>query len=208
VLQLQEGAAPEARVTIDGATVPVTTTPRPFELDPGEHVVQGSAPTALPSESKVTLQEGGEVSVTVVLPPKASRVAKVVPPPPRPDPQPDDSGPKPDRTLAYVALGAGGALLVTGIVLLAVREGDISTLRTACAPTCPSSNRSELEATRDEAQLFGPLGVGFAAVGVVAAGFGGYLLLRPQQPKHTSSGFRIGPAPVRGGALLGVGTAF
>ena len=207
VLQLQEGAAPEARVTIDGATVPVTTAPRPFELDPGEHVVQGSAPTALPSESKVTLQEGGEVSVTVVLPPKAPRAVKVVPPPPRVEDPPPASGPRPDRTTAYVALGAGGVLLVTGVVFLAVREGDVSDLKKACSPTCPGNNRSELESKHDQAQLFGPLGVGFATVGLVAAGFGGYLLLRPQ-PKHTAARFRIAAAPVRGGALVGVGTAF
>ncbi len=207
VLQLQEDAAPDARVTIDGATVPVSVTPRPFELDPGEHVVQGSAPTAQPSESKVTLQEGAEVTVTVVLPPKPSRVAKIAPPPPPLEERGPDLAPKRDRTLPLVALGAGGVLLVTGVALLLVREGEVSDLRKACSPTCPSSNRSELESKHDDAQLFGPLGVGFAAVGLVAAGFGGYLLLRPH-PKSTSAGFRVGPTPVRGGGLLGVGTAF
>ena len=207
VLQLQDGAAPDARVTIDGATVPASVTPRPFELDPGEHVVQGSAPNAQPSESKVMLQEGGEVSVTVVLPPRASRVAKVTPPPAPPEERSPDPTSKPDRTLALVTLGAGGALLVTGAVFLLVREGEISDLKKACSPTCPSNNRSALESKHDDAQLFGPLGVGFAAVGLVAAGFGGYLLLRPH-PKSAAAGFRIGATPVRDGGLLGVGTAF
>jgi hypothetical protein len=207
VLQLQDGAAPDARVTIDGATVPASVTPRPFELDPGEHVVQGSAPTAQPSETRVTLQEGGEVSVTVVLPPKASRVAKVTPPPPRPEERVPDAAPPADRTLALVALGAGGVMLVTGVVLLLVREGEVSDLKKACSPTCPSSNRSELESKHDDAQLFGPLGVGFAAVGLAAAGFGAYLLLRPH-PKSVAAAFRIGATPVRNGGLVGVGTAF
>jgi hypothetical protein len=221
IVQLQENPPPDARVTIDGAPIPASTTARPFEVDPGEHVVQGTAPTAQASETKVVLQEGGEVAVSVVLPPKVGRV-KPLPTPtpvstPLPTPEPDRL-PRRDNTLAFVALGAGGVLLVTGIVLLGIREGDISDLNKACRPVCPSENRNELEATRDEAELLGPLGVGFAVAGLLATGAGAYLLFRPlpaaaAPAKGTttstpSGGLRIGPTPVRGGAVLGFGAAF
>jgi len=214
VVHLQEGSPPDARVTIDGAAIPASTTPRPFEVDPGEHVVQASSKASDPSESKVVLQEGGEVAVTVVLAPKAG-TGKAVVPGPTPEP---DGPPRANKTLAFVALGAGGVLLVTGIVLLVVREGDISDLNQACRDGCPSSNRNALEATRDEAQLFGPLGVGFSVVGLVAAGAGAYLLFRPSaRPSAPANGtttspptggLRIGPSPVRGGAVLGLGASF
>ncbi|HSO32140.1 MAG TPA: hypothetical protein VLT33_06485 [Labilithrix sp.] len=204
VVHLQESAPPDARVTIDGAPIPASTTPRPFELDPGDHVVQASAPSAQSSETKVVLPEGGEVTVTVILPPKVAKVVKP-PPPPRPEEPAPSSTVKRDDTVAFVALGAGGVLVVTGIVLLGIREGDVSDIKKACAPTCPSGNRSELESKHDTAQLFGPLGVGLAVVGLAAVGVGGYLLFRPA-PR--AAALRIGPRAVPGGALLGIGTAF
>jgi hypothetical protein len=218
VVQLQDNPPPDARVTIDGAAIPATATPRPFEVDPGEHVVQASAPTAQTSETKVVLQEGSEVAVTVVLPLKVAKAKPLaVPPPPVPTtPEPDTTA-GPNNTLAFVALGAGGVLLVTGIVLLAVRAGEISDLNRACGQICPSQNRAELESKHDEAALFGPLGVGFSVVGLVAAGAGAYLLLRPSpggspaKGKTTSaprSGFRIAPSPARGGVVVGLGATF
>ena len=46
LVQLQENPPPETRVTIDGAPIFASVTPRPFEVGPGEHVVEASAPTA------------------------------------------------------------------------------------------------------------------------------------------------------------------
>lgn len=219
VLKLQDNAPPDARVTVDGASVPASTTPRPFELDPGEHLVQATSPSSRPSESKVTLLEGDEVTVSVVLEPLKG---KPKPPPARVTVQEPPEGAAPrDDTLAYIALGAGGALLVTGIVLLAVREGDISELEKECGSdnVCPAGKKADLEATRDQAQLFGPLGVGLGLVGLAGIGVGGWLLLRPSPPtamnpatRTTTSaptrGLRIAPRPVVGGAVLGLSTAF
>lgn len=214
IVQLQEGSPPDARVTIDGAAIPASTTKRPFEVDPGEHVVQGSSKAADASESKVVLQEGGEVTVSVVLAARGGRAKPL----PTPGPQEPEGPPRGDKTLAIVALGAGGVLLVTGVVLLAVRAGDISDLNKACRDVCPSSNRTELEAKHDEAQLFGPLGVGFSVVGLVAAGAGAYLLFRPSpRPSAPANGmipatapgaWHLGSSAVRGGAVLGVGATF
>lgn len=216
VIKLQENGPADTRVTVDGASVPVTSG-RPIELDPGEHVVQATSPNSRPSESRVVLAEGSEVTVSVVLEPIGGARSK----PPPPVPAEPETGPRRDRTLAYIALGAGGALLVTGIALLAIREGDISELEKECGSdnVCPAGKRASLEATRDQAELFGPLGVGFGLVGLAGIGVGGWLLLRPSPtpalPPATRSttsspkrGLWITPRPVAGGALLGLSTDF
>lgn len=212
VLRLQDNSPADTRVTVDGASVPASTTPTPIELDPGEHLVQATSPTSRPSEIKVALAEGKEVVVSVVLEPLA--------PSPKP-PIAEVPGGRRDKTLAYIALGSGGALLITGVVLLAIREGNISDLERECGASgvCPASRRDELESTRDQAQLFGPLGVGLGLVGLAGVGIGGYLLFRPAKPPAPASGaaattfspkgrLRIVPRPVAGGAVFGLSTAF
>ena len=210
VLRLQANPPADTRVSVDGAPVPASTTPTRIELDPGEHVVQASSPTSQPSESKVTLTEGGEVEFTVSLVAKSA-----VGPPPPVEPEHEHR----NNTLAYVALGAGGVLLVSGIVLLGIREGDISDIKSACGAgggACPASRKDDLESKHDQAQLFGPLGIGLGIAGIAVAGTGAYLLLRPSpkgepQPSGAplaNGGLRLTTRPVAGGAMLGVGAAF
>ncbi len=213
VLRLQPNPPADTRVSVDGAPVPASTTPTRIELDPGEHVVQASSPTSQPSESKVTLTEGGEVEFTVSLVAKAAVGAPPTPVVPERQHR--------NNTLAYVALGAGGVLLVSGIVLLGIREGDISDIKGACGASgsaCPASRRDDLQSKHDQAQLFGPLGIGLGIAGIAVAGTGAYLLLRPSpkgepQPggaptPPTNGGLRLSTRPVAGGAMLGVGAAF
>jgi hypothetical protein len=215
VLRLQPNPPADARVSIDGAPVPASTTPRAIELDPGEHHILASSPTSKLTETKVTLTEGGEVEVQVLLEPNAPATPPPVEPPP-------PEAPRRDNTLAYVAIGAGGALLVTGIVLLAVRGGDVSDIKKACGAdgACPAGvNQSSLQSSHDQAALFGPLGIGLGVVGLAAAGTGVFLLLRkppapdaaPAKGSTTSpsnGGIRISTRPVYGGAMLGLGTSF
>ncbi len=218
LLRLQPNPPADARVSIDGAPVPVSTTPRSIELDPGEHHILASSPTSQPSETKVTLAEGREVEVTVVLEPS---VAAKSAPPVVAQPPPVE-GPRRNNTLAYVAIGAGGALVVTGLVLLAIREGDISDINKACGSggSCPSAEMSSLQSSHDQAALFGPLGLGVGLVGLAAVGTGVYLLLRRAPAAEvpaangatttspSSGGIRISTRPVHGGALLGLGASF
>src|SRR5262249_3029649 len=151
----------------DGEPVPVTTTARPIEVDPGDHVVAASAPGAPPYERKVTLAEGaGEVPHVVTF-----EAEKPPPPPPK--------GGR-DNTLAWVALGGGGALALTGGLLLLAREGAIDDIEKTChGNVCPTKTQSQVEDDRDRAELFGPLGGALSVVGLVAMGVGVYLLVRP-----------------------------
>src|SRR5690606_32732104 len=108
------------------------------------HVVAATASGAEPYEQTVTLTDGGgEVEHTIVLTAE----------------EPAPSPPREDRTLAWIAIGGGGALFVTGAALLIAREGAISEVNAACPNgVCPSSRRSDIESDRDRAELFGPLG--------------------------------------------------
>ena len=215
VLRLQPNPPADARVSIDGAPVPATTAPRAIELDPGEHHILANSPTSKLSESKVTLTEGGEVEVMVALEPNGPATPPPVEPPVAETSHRND-------TLAYVAIGAGGALLVTGLVLLGIRQGDVSDIKTACGAdgACPAgADRSSLQSSHDQAALFGPLGIGLGVVGLAAAGTGVFLLLRrapateapPAKGSTTSpssGGIRISPRPIYGGGLLGLDTSF
>jgi hypothetical protein len=208
VVRIPADAPPDAKMTIDGAPVPTSTVARPIELDPGDHVVQASATGAKPFEAKVTLGEGGETPIDVTFAPLA-------PPPPPPPPL------HANRTLAYVALAAGGVLLVGGAAFLLVRESDIDDIHHKCpGDVCPIASKDELESEHSQAALFGPLGVGSMVLGAVAAGAGVYLLFKPARASATPpagsasptspavSRLHVGSHFVRGGAVLGVGGAF
>ncbi len=212
-LQMQGAPPPDLKVTIDGKDVPADSLAQPQPLEPGEHVVSATGTGMTPFESRVKLSEGGGVSLTVpVGPTPASGGAQPLPPNGGPGPGVEGGGGG-SRTLGLVGLVAGGALLVTSGVLLAVREGDISDLNEACpGGRCPSARREELESTRDRASLFGPLGVGLGLVGLGAAGFGAYMLLKGDPapaaaPSSPASGtgraplrVRVSASPLAGGA--------
>src|SRR5262249_45715125 len=66
VLKLPPNAPESTTVTVDGKTIGSTATP--IELDPGDHTVQATAPTAKqPFESHVKLGESGQVELQISL---------------------------------------------------------------------------------------------------------------------------------------------
>lgn len=197
-----EEAPADLRVTVDGASVP---TGRPLELDPGEHVVNATATGKKQFESRVKLAEGGETPFDVKLEAGDSSgdttaaTTEVT----------TDS----KKTIAYVAIGGGGVLFVTGVALLIAREGTISDIEKTCpGNVCPTASQADIQDKRDQAGLFAPLGVGFSLVGLAAAGVGTYLLVKNQPASSpataTARGVRVAPAFVRGGAWLGLGATF
>lgn len=182
-LRLQDRPPPDVRVTVDGAPVPVSTTPRVLDLDPGEHIVAATASGFEPSERTISLTDGGgEVAHTVT-------IARASAPIRRPD------------TLGWIAVGGGAALLVAGGVLLVARENTIGDIEAACpGNVCPTSRRAEIESDRDRAHLFGPLGASIGLVGLAAVGAGVYLLVRAPSPAQAQGTAIVRPAP--GGVRL------
>jgi hypothetical protein len=211
ILKMPADAGPDTTVTIDDK--PVGSTSGPIEVDPGEHVVRATSPTAKkPFEGRVKLGESGEITLPITLDGTAEK-----PPPPPPPPPP----PSRNDTLAYIALGGGAVFLAGGIVMLIVRKGDINDINNKCPNNvCPTSAKTAVEDDRSQAKLFGPLGVGFIAVGAAAAGLGAYLLFRPTSSSSSdpssaspttpppSGSLRIEPRWVRGGGILGVERVF
>jgi len=220
VVKLDSSWPADTRVTVDGGIVPGSPGPRGVEVDPGSHVIGAMSPKTGPAETTVTVAPGGEVTVNL-LPPGAG-TNPTAPPggganPTRPaggdSSQPSDSG---STTAGIITLAAGGVLVVTGVVMLAVREGKISDIESKCPnDVCPTATRTEVESARDGAETLGPLGLGFMIVGLVAGGVGTYLLLRPSgasstpAPSPTSAlRIRVGSRSVPGGALIGFHGAF
>jgi len=95
-------------------------------------------------------------------------------------------------------------------ILWGSATGDISRMRTSCAPSaggsgCPSSR---VDADRTEL-IAGDALLGVAVVGVVTGAV--LVFLRPGQPKPKEAerlGLRIGAAPMPGGAYVSAGARF
>lgn len=179
-------------VTIDGEKLPTANLNVNRPIDPGEHVVEASAPGYKTARAKVRLSEGGVDSVALTLErdPNAVAVAPVpVPktgaaPPPTSDPTspppanpPADAGVTqptgaPNRVPAYVALGVGGAGLVVGTITGIVAVGKKGTLDDNCASkVCPPAEESSLDSAKTMATVST---IGFG-VGIVGLAVGGYL---------------------------------
>jgi hypothetical protein len=175
-----EPADAKPQVTVDGTPIPSALLGVERPTDPGTHEVAVAAPGYLEQRSTVTLAEGGanELSVQLDKDPAAAPPAPPPPPPPPPlttTPPPaatDTSGKKPN-TLAYVALGVGGAGLLVGGITGFLALGKKSDLKGCVDNACPSSQRDRLDSARTMATVST---VGFS-VGFVGVGVGVVLLL-------------------------------
>lgn len=168
------------QITVAGAAIPAALIGIERPTDPGTHEVVVSAPGYLEQRTSVTLAEGGSQDISVKLEKDPSAVTTAPPPvaaPPvlttAPTTPPADTSPKKNNTLAYVALGVGGAGLVVGGITGFLALGKKSDL-TGCVDTkCPSSQADTLDGAKSMATVST---VGFA-VGFVGVGVGVVLLL-------------------------------
>jgi hypothetical protein len=132
----------EVRIVIDGIAIGVT--PLDWDLPPGKHmIVMETAPGR---------NDIGSREITVV-----SDKTEVITLPPPPAVAADDTGPS--KILPIAVIAAGGALIATGVVMIAINENP--------SPNLPS----RIYDTKGE-------GIGFAIGGAVVTGVGTYLLLR------------------------------
>ena len=177
-----EPADAKSQVTVAGTTIPPALIGIERPTDPGTHEVVVSAPGYLEQRTSVTLAEGGtqEISVKLEKDPNAGVAA---PPPPAAAPPPvvpvgpaappEDKPAKKSNTLAYVALGIGGAGLVVGGITGFLALGKKSDLKNCVDTRCPSSQQDTLDGAKSMATIST---VGFA-VGAVGVGVGVVLLL-------------------------------
>ena len=179
-----EPSEAKAQVTVAGAVIPPALIGVERPTDPGTHEIVVSAPGYLEQKSTVTLAEGGTQEVLLELEKDPSAVAATPPPAPplavvttAPTQPPTDTAPKKNNTLAYVALGVGGAGLVVGGITGFLALGKKSDLKdcvdTGSGTSCPSSQKDTLDSAKTMATVST---VGFA-VGFVGVGVGVVLLL-------------------------------
>ncbi len=172
---------PDAKpsVTVAGAAIPAALIGVERPTDPGTHEVVVTAPGYLAQKTTVTLTEGGSQELALKLEKDPATVAATPPPAPPPvvvappPAPPSDTSSKKNNTLAYVALGVGGAGLLVGGVTGFLALGKKSDLDGCQDKKCPSSEESTLDSAKSLATVST---VGFA-VGFVGVGAGIVLLL-------------------------------
>lgn len=210
---------PDAKpqVTVGGTTIPAALLGVERPTDPGTHEVVVTAPGYLDQKSTVTLSEGASQEVALKLQKDPNAVAAAPPPSPPPaivavpPPAPtSDTSPKKNNTLAYVALGVGGAGLLVGGVTGFLALGKKSDLDGCQDKRCPSSQEDTLDSAKSMATVST---VGFA-VGFVGVGAGIVLLLtgnssasaQSSAPKLAQQGVKV--HPFFGGTSAGVNGTF
>lgn len=186
-----------ATVVVDGVEV---TPPRTVGLQSGERTVRATAPDHEPLELTIQVTAGQEQLVELVLtekqpepPPVVVVEPPVVEPPPivivEPPPPP---GPP---ILPWTLVGVGGALAVTGGVLVGLSGGpadDAATLANPTAGMSSSEREAAYEAAKSDAQAFQTTGYVLLGAGVAAAAAGAVLFVLDGEDEPTTT---VAPSP-------------
>jgi hypothetical protein len=180
----------DPELTVDGVRVPEGAIGARRAADPGKSEIRASAPGFEPESQLVTLKEGEEQVVTLVL--KKSPSGPKPPPEAQPAPATEPPREQPSRVPAWVAFGVGGAGLVVGSIAGILALGAHSDLEDQCPNRhCKPANDAErqaMEADRSRYHTLGTVsGVGFV-VALAGAGTGAVLLVTgstgaPRPPK-------------------------
>lgn len=155
-------------VTFDGKPLPSALLDAERPTDPGEHVVEGTAPGFSKASARVVVGLGEKQTVTLKLDPEPAAAAPspaapapvVAPPPSAPAPPSTEAvapaagrdgasvaaSASPHHTGAYLAWAAGGAAIVGGGVFGAINLKDKSDLDKQCPNgVCPFTARDRLD---------------------------------------------------------------
>jgi hypothetical protein len=161
-------------VKVDGETVPVANLNTNRPTDPGDHVIEASAPGFKTASAKVRLGEGAQdsVALTLEIDPNAPKPAA------EPQPAPLGSTPEPaplrSKTPALAAFGVGAVGVGVGAVFGVLALGKKGDLDSACkAKVCGSAQQDTIDSGKSFATVST---IGFV-VGAVGIGVGTALLL-------------------------------
>ncbi len=192
-------------VTVDGKDIPSAAIGVRRAMDPGDRSIKVSAPGFYPKVEEITLGEGEERSIDIELEAMPEEPEEAPPPAAAPKDKAAqvDVTPQRSNTLAYVALGVGGAGLatwgVTGLLFLQQR----SALNDKCVNNeCPTPQEDKLASYHTlgtvSAVAFG-VGLAGAAAGVTL------LLMNEGEHNRVDTGKRkVQVAPYFAGRSLGV----
>jgi hypothetical protein len=178
---------PGLRMTRDGADLPSTLLDQEVPLDPGQHELRASAPGYVSVSRTVLLEEGKTTPVILVFVPepvdteprpavvRPTLPAAVAPAPTQPLPPPAPAGTS-VPTWAWVAGGAGFALVGAGAFFLADDLAAIRALRAHCPSTsvgtqCAPGYDYQADNARKNRDM--PLAIGLGSAGIAALGAAG-----------------------------------
>jgi len=212
-------AVPGLEVKSDGQTLSPSELGAPIPVDPGDHVIEASAPGKKPwkTTAKVT-PTPGEQKVSVgplendAKPPVAVVPAPTTAPPTTPPPATVASDTPPpnkgsgQKTAGYVALGVGGVGLVVGGVTGVMALSKNKTANDACPNDGACANAAAVDANSSAKSLATISTVGFIVGGVGLAA--GIILLAtaPSSTPKTGSIHVLPTAGPGGGGLAAFGT--
>ena len=189
------------KVLIDGAAVAQSIDARALPIDPGEHTVRFELAAGRAVEDKILVRPGEknkmiELSFQPKAPPPAAATVKPVPPPVAPV----TDGGFHIPTLGWIGLGIGVAGgVMTALFALSANSAE-SDLRTTCAPSCDSSEKSSIDTKIVLANVglgVGIAGLGLAVVTTVLANTG-----KQEPPKTATSASRLRVDVTPGSVLL------
>jgi hypothetical protein len=177
------------RVALDGASVRSETARLPRKLNPGSHAISISAPGFEPATTQVTIGEGEDRRVEVLLHPSSERTG------PEPVTPRSGTGSGSPPVVAIVAGGVGVLGLIVGVSAGVAASSKHSTLSGECdtaSGTCPPSAGGDL-GTFHSLRSVSTVGYVVGALGVVA---GGVLFFAMPTSKESpvSTGLYVGPA--------------
>ena len=160
--------APEVRV--DGTPMSADELASAIILEPGDHVVEVTAPHTKPARASVTITRGKKLDLTIDL-----VAEKPIAPPPPPPPPPLSHK---RQWIGVALMGAGAAFGVGMGVSLFVRNDLIDTIKTDCPivsngrNVCFTSQQNDIEGMRSTANALAPLAAVLGGVALAFAGVG------------------------------------
>lgn len=167
-------------VRVDGTPMSADELGAAIVLEPGEHVVEVTAPQMKPARATVNLARGKRLELTVDLAPEK----RELPPPP---PPPSHAR----QNVGWVLVATGAALGIGAGVSLWVRNDLIDTIKSDCTGNtsplvCPSSRYNEIEGMRSTANTLAPMAAVMGGVALASAVVGVVLVAMGPQ-RHVSA---------------------
>ena len=164
-------AVPGLTVMLDGARLTPASLGVALPVDPGEHVIEATAPGRAPFHAKLVSVAGEAKQVRLDLAEGSGG-----------DPNPPDDTPHPGRarrTWGWITVGGGVALGGVALTFLVLHNSAVNEIIADCKPTCGdrTANTPRLQALSDRANFDQGVAIGFAAASAVALGVGAYLVL-------------------------------
>jgi hypothetical protein len=195
-----QARVPGLEIKIDGVVVGQAAWGVATPLDPGDHIIEATAPEYHPWRSTLTVKQGsGDVKVEVEIPALKRLPPRVEKPSPHPPPTPLAMSPG-RRTAAYASIGVGAAGVALGSVFTIMALAKRSDSTSFC-PSGDTSCKREGVRLNDLAIQYSWYSTAAFGVGIAGGLAGAYLLLAGSPKKAGAQALVV---PILGASTAGV----